>query len=78
MFFTNTEYSSYAWQRARNYNSRIFSDLDAGTLDWASIHTKLDPTSMMQEIEAVPKPEFEVKKKEEDVRTKPKDDPPCP
>ena len=78
MFSTNTEYSSYAWQRARNYNSRIFSDLDAGTLDWASINTKLDPTSMMQAIEAVPKPEFKVKKKEEDVRTKPKDDPPCP
>ena len=76
MFSTNTEYSSYSWQRARNYNSRIFSDLDAGTLDWASINTKLDPTSMMQAIEAVPKPDIKVKKKEEEVRTKP--DQPCP
>ena len=64
MFTTNQDYSTFAWQRARNYNARIFSDLDHGTLSWPGISTKMDPTSMMQSIEAIPKPEV-FKKKDE-------------
>ena len=72
-YSTNSDFSSYAWMRARNYSSRIFSDLDMGTVSWAGIGSKLDPTRMMQAIEAVPKP-FDQKKKEE----KKPDGPPCP
>ena len=75
MFSTNSDYSSFAWHRARNYNSRIFNDLDNGILTWTSISSKMDPTSMMQSIEAVPKPE--VKKKEEKKDTD-RSTPPCP
>ena len=76
MFSTNSDYSSYAWHRARNYNARIFSDLDHGNTSWSSIGSKMDPTSMMQSIEAVPKG-F---KKEREVieRRKGDDAPPCP
>ena len=79
MFSVNSDFSSYAWQRARNYNSRIFSDLDLGNLTWSNISSKLDPTSMMQAIEAVPKPaaETKFKKKEVDDRKKP-EEAPCP
>ena len=76
MFSSNSDYSSFAWHRARNYSSRIFNDLDNGNTTWASIGSKLDPTSMMQAIEAVPR-EFkkrEEKKKGEDAATTP----PCP
>ena len=75
-YSSNLDYCSYAWQRARNYNARIFSDLDHGILSWSSVSSKLDPTSMMQAIEAVPKPEK--KKKDEEVKKVVKDDaPPC-
>ena len=69
MFSSNTDYSTFAWQRARNYNSRIFSDLDQGNLSWSNISPKLDPTSMMQAIEAVPKPETQKVKKEDKNQT---------
>ena len=75
MFSNNSDYSSFAWHRARNYSSRIFNDLDNGHTTWASIGSKLDPTSMMQAIESVPR-EFKTrdqKKKEQDAST-----PPCP
>ena len=77
MFSSNTEYSSFAWHRARNYNSRIFSDLDHGNTTWSSISSKMDPTNLMQAIEAIPK---EVKKKdrEEEKKKKSEDGPPCP
>ena len=74
MFSTNDDFSTYAWQRARNYNSRVFSDLDMGTLSWTGIGPKLDPTNMMQAIEAVPKPT----KQEKFERKKPTSEgPPC-
>lgn len=78
-YSTNLDFSSYAWQRARNYNARIFADLDLGVLTWPSISSKLDPTSMMQAIEAVPKPDYKKKKEEETglhARKKP-DESPC-
>ena len=85
MFSTNSDYSSFAWHRARNYNNRIFNDLDNGTLNWSSISSKMDPTSMMQSIEAVPKPDVR-KKEDKDGRKEPdkqtwsadKSTPPCP
>ena len=79
MFSTNSDFCNYAWMRARNYNSRLFSDLDMGTLSWSNIGPKLDPTSMMQAIEAVPKPASSTKtdqtKKEEKKKV---EGPPCP
>ena len=70
MYSSNSDFCSYAWQRARNYNSRIFSDLDLGNLTWSGISSKLDPTSMMQAVEAVPKPvEFQKSKKDEKRKT---------
>ena len=75
MFSSNTEYSSYAWHRARNYNSRIFSDLDHGSTTWSGISSKMNPTNLMQAIEAVPK---EFKKKEDDKKKKAEEGPPCP
>ena len=80
MYSTNSDFCSYAWQRARNYNSRIFSDLDLGNLTWSGIASKPDPTSMMQAIEAVPKPAMEqprIKKVDEKKKTTP-DEAPCP
>ena len=77
MFSTNLDFCPFSWQRARNYNARIFSDLDLGALSWASIPSKLDPTSMMQSIEAVPKPEPAKKKFEENPKKK-AEDAPCP
>ena len=74
MFSTNADYSAYSWQRARNYNARIFSDLDHGNISWPNITNKMDPTSMMQAIEAVPKV-FKEKKQED--RRKPDEGPPC-
>ena len=74
-YSSNADYCSFAWLRARNYNARIFSDLDLGILDWSSVSSKIDPTSMMQAIEAVPKPE-QRKKKEEETGKK-KDEAPC-
>lgn len=74
-YSSNLDYCSYAWQRARNYNARIFSDLDHGILSWSSVSSKLDPTSMMQAIEAVPKPEK--RKKDEEVKKVKDDAPPC-
>jgi len=59
MFSNNSDYSSFAWHRARN---------------WSSIRPKMDPTSMMQAIEAVPKPEI---KKKDDKAKKSEDGPPC-
>ena len=75
-YSTNQDFSSFAWQRARNYNARIFSDLDLGILNWSTIPSKLDPTSMMQAIEAVPRPEQKYKKKE-DEKTKSGTEAPC-
>ena len=78
-YSTNSDFCSFPWQRARNYNTRIFSDLDNGTLTWSNITSKMNPTNMMQAIEAVPK--TEVKKKEpwkEDPKKKFGDEgPPC-
>ena len=75
MFSTNDDFSSYAWQRARNYNSRVFSDLDMGTLSWTGIGPKLDPTNMMQAIEAVPKPTRPDKLEKKKTSS---EGPPCP
>ena len=77
MFSTNSDYSSYAWHRARNYNARIFSDLDHGNTSWSCISSKMDPTSMMQAIEAVPKEYNEFKKREQAEKKKGDDGPPC-
>ena len=76
MFSSNLDFSSYSWQRARNYNARIFSDLDQGVLTWSSISSKLDPTSMMLAIEAVPKPDPS-KKKEDGIKKNAENSPPC-
>lgn len=76
-YSTNQDFCSYAWQRARNYNSRIFADLDTGVLTWPTISSKLDPTSMMQAIEAVPKPDLKKKKDDENPKKK-SDEAPCP
>ena len=78
MFSSNADYSAYSWHRARNYNARIFSDLDHGNISWPDITNKMDPTSMMQAIEAIPK-EVKEKKKEErkPLTQKTEDGPPC-
>ena len=78
MFSTNYDYSSFAWHRARNYNGRIFNDLDNGTLTWTSISPKMDPTSMMQAIEAVPKPDVKKKEEKDGRKDAEKSAPPCP
>jgi hypothetical protein len=84
MFSTNSDYSSYAWHRARNYNARIFSDLDHGNTSWSCISSKMDPISMMQAIEAVPKEYKEYKKREQTEKKREQtekkkgyDGPPC-
>ena len=74
MFSTNADYSAYSWQRARNYNARIFSDLDHGNISWPTIPSKMDPTSMMQAIEAIPK-EFKERKTEKEKKNE--EGPPC-
>ena len=75
MFSSSSDYCHFSWLRARNYNTRIFADLDQGVLSWPSISSKLDPTSMMQAIEAIPRPD--PKKKFEEVKKKTDDGPPC-
>ena len=77
MFSANSDYSSYAWHRARNYNARIFSDLDHGNTTWSRITSKMDPTSMMQAIEAVPK-EYKRKEVRDPEKKKGDDASPCP
>ena len=47
-----------------------------GNLTWPGISSKLDPTSMMQAIEAVPKPEV-LKVKKEYEKKKSSDEAPC-
>ena len=76
MLSANSDFSHFSWQRARNYNSRIFADLDQGVLSWSTISAKLDPTSMMQAIEAVPKPD-PGKKEEKKEKKKSDESPPC-
>ena len=78
MFSTNDDFSSYAWQRARNYNSRVFSDMDMGTLSWTGIGPKLDPTNMMQAIEAVPRPTKQDKQEKQEKKKPSSEGPPCP
>ena len=68
MFSSNADYSAFSWHRARNYNARVFSDLDHGNISWPDITNKMDPTSMMQAIEAIPKA-FKEKKIEERKKT---------
>ena len=79
MFSSNSDYCHFSWMRARNYNTRIFADLDQGALSWNEVTSKLDPTSMMQAIEAIPKPEPTKKKEEfkEFKDFKKNDSPPC-